>query len=100
MDIRLIPEYKWLVGKLAKLSKDAHHIELGYLDNIGIGNPDKISELIYQCYRNDEYQIKFMFVNEPPFKKMGVEFYCLQEIGNVVFGDWYFFSLEQLIICN
>ncbi|MFR2930652.1 hypothetical protein [Alistipes putredinis] len=75
-------------------------IEQGYTEAIGIGDVDKIDKLYWRCHCGGPYEISFMFVDEQPFRRLGVVFYCLQEIGNGVFGDWHWFSLEQLIVCD
>ena len=98
--MRLIEEHSWLIGKVAKLHSSAGAIEQGYTEAIGIGDVDKIDKLYWRCHCGGPYEISFMFVDEQPFRRLGVVFYCLQEIGNGVFGDWHWFSLEQLIVCD
>lgn len=92
--------HKWLVGKIAKLHYSAIEIERGYMSNIGIGNVHKVELMYWQQHSRGKYETSLMFVDEPPFRQKGVVFYCLQEIGKEAFGDWHWFSLEQLIICN
>ena len=86
--MRLIEEHSWLIGKMAKLHSSAVAIEQGYTEAIGIGDVDKIDKLYWRCHCGG------------PYRRLGVVFYCLQEIGNGVFGDWHWFSLEQLIVCD
>ena len=89
-----------LVGRIAKLHSMAVEIERGYQSTLGFGDPERVERAFCYNHCGGRYQTSFMFIDEPPFRKYGVDFYCLQEIGCGVNGDWVWYSLEQLIICN
>lgn len=92
----LIPSL--LAGKLAILSEFGLEVEREYSNALGLGNYDIARRVYYYNHIEGKYATKLMFLNEPPVRKDGVVFYCLKEVGKNAPGDWYWFSLDQLII--
>jgi hypothetical protein len=41
-----------------------------------------------------------MFIDEKPIKRNGVIWYCLKEVGKYSTGDYYWFTLNQVLICS
>ena len=91
--------YKTLIGKTAKLTKQGVKIENLYNNPLKMGYY-KAMILFDYCYRPDEFQISFQFVDEPPETQNGITYYCLKQIGKHSSGDWYWFTLDQLMICD
>jgi hypothetical protein len=98
--LRIWDEHTDMIGKIAKLTERGVLLEKEYVDLFGIGN-EIFAKLLHQyCYEGGKYEISFMFIDEPPFKKNGVTWFCLKEVGMGVSGDWYWFTLNQLMICQ
>jgi len=89
-----------LIGKICKLTSMGVEIEKGYEKHLGVGNSYMAERIYKYCYCGGWYEMSLMFIDEPPIHRDGVVLYCLEEIGKGVNGDWHWFSLEQLMICN
>ena len=99
-DFELSTIHKPLLGKLAKLTKTGVYLEEEYQKLFGIGNYWQTMTLFYYCHSNDRYEISFVFIDEKPIRRGGVIWYCLKEIGEYSEGNYYWFTLNQLIICS
>lgn len=86
-----------LAGKLAVLSEFGLEVEREYNKILHLGNYDIARQIIYRNHMEGKYATKLMFLNEPPVRKHGVVFYCLKEVGKYSTGDWYWFSLDNLL---
>lgn len=92
----LIPSL--LAGKIAVLSQFGLEVEREYSNILGLGNYELARRVYHYNHMEGKYASKLMFLNEPPMRKDGVVFYCLKEVGVNAPDDWYWFSLDQLII--
>lgn len=89
-----------LVGKIAKLTERGLILEKEYEELFGIGNYGKSQLIHYYCNCGGRYEISLMFIDEKPVKRNGVTWFCVKEIGTGVSGDWHYYTLNQLMICN
>lgn len=89
-----------LIGKIAKLTSFGVQLEKEYEKLLEIGNSHIAKRIHYYNHCGGRYETKLIFIDEPPFEYAGVKFYCLKEIGTGANGDWYWFSMNQLIICE
>lgn len=63
-----------------------------------IGNYHKAECIYYWCFNQKDYAL--MFIDELPIIKFTKTWYCVKEIGDDTNGDWYWFTLDQLMICE
>lgn len=89
-----------LLGCIAKLTEFGVELEKEYEKTFGIGSYNRAFRIWYYCHLEGRYQMSLMFIDQQPYVKNGVKFYCLKEVGVGVMGDWHWFSLNQLIVCN
>lgn len=99
--IRILDTHSPLIGKIAKLTDFGVELEKEYQDLFGVGNYASAFHL-HQYHSKDfgKYQLMLMFIDERPINRNGVVWYCLKEIGKYATGDYFWFTLNQLIICN
>lgn len=91
-------KHKQFIGKICKVSLQGVILEKEYEKLFGIIT---YAEKIYEyCQVKGKYEMNLIFIDEPPINKMGETFYCVKEIGNGVFGDLHWFTLNQLVICD
>lgn len=89
-----------LIGSVAKVSEFGVELAKEYESYLGIGSYDNTYRTWQFCHMGGRYEMSLMFISEPPFIEKGVKFYCLKEVGAGVGGDWHWYSLNQLVICN
>lgn len=79
-----------LLGKIAHLHPQcAHHDPTGY-------HSHKYDQLLF--FQNQHMcKMFFRFIDQPPHWKDGYWLYCLEDSE---MKDWYWFNLNQLIICT
>lgn len=99
MDVSILP-HMHLIGQIAKVTERGVLLAKEYEDILKIGLADSTRKIYEYCYAQGKNEISLMFINERPVKVGGVIFYCLKEIGHNVHGDWHYYSLNQLMICN
>ena len=100
MKLRIINDHTPLIGKLAKLTAMGLHLEQEYQTLFEVGNYFKAQLIHYYCYLQNKYEINLIFIDEAPIKRDGLTWFCLKEIGNGVHGDYHWFTLDQLMVCN
>lgn len=99
--MKLLNLHTDLVGKLCKLTEMGVILEKEYHELYGIGSVYTAERLLWWHNQTiEKYRILLMFINEPPMTIYGKTFYCVKEIGNGSNGDWYWFTLDQLMICE
>lgn len=97
--LRIAEIHTDLIGKIAKLNNIAYHLELEYEEMYKVGNANRMKTLLF--FQNEHIcKMMFLFIDEKPIKKFNETWFCLKEIGNGVNGDWHWFTLNQLIICE
>lgn len=89
-----------LIGKLCKLSEFGVVLEKEYRELFGIGNEQNAELLQYYCFCGGPHEVCLMFIDEPPHQHYSLTFYCVKEVGKNASGDWHWFTLDQLILCN
>lgn len=89
-----------LIGKLAKLTEQGVILEQEYEYLFGMGNYEKAIHNHYYHYCGGRYELKLMFIDEPPFSIAGQTWYCLKEVGTGCHGDYFWYTLDQLMICD
>lgn len=89
-----------LVGKICKLTEHGLAMEQEYKELFGIGNYESARRLFYYCYESGKNELSLMFVKEKPIKQNGCIWYCMKEIGRGSTGDYYWFTLNQVMICS
>jgi hypothetical protein len=89
-----------LIGKICKLTDFGVELEKEYEQLFKTGNYQSARILFEYCQRKDKYELSLMFIDEKPFERCGVVWYCLKEIGKYSGGDYYWFTLNQVIICE
>lgn len=88
-----------LIGKIAKLHSQAEELEREYVSMYNVGSVNTIRKLLY--FQNFHYsKMKFLFIDEKPVRKFNETWFCLKEIGKDVNGDYHWFTLNQLIMCE
>lgn len=97
--LRISNEHTFLIGKIAKLTEFGVRLEAEYCNLFGFGNVRK-AELLLAYMHHEKYEVSLIFIDEPPVKNLDQTWFCLKEIGKGCFGDWHWFTLDQLIICE
>lgn len=100
IDFEIANCHKPLLGRLAKLTDFGVTLEKEYEELFGIGNYYQALGLFHYCHSKDKYEISLMFIDETPIKRGGVLWYCLKDVGKYAEGNFYWFTLNQLMICN
>ena len=100
VDFELSTIHKPLLGKLAKLTEFGVDLEKEYEELFGIGNYYQALHLCYYCHSKGKYEISLMFIDETPIKRGGVLWYYLKDVGKYAEGNYYLFTLNQLMICS
>jgi hypothetical protein len=98
--LKVLDSHKELIGKICKLTAFGVQLELEYEKEFGIGNHSNAKRLFDYCHSENQYEISLMFIDERPMKLNGMVFYCLKEIGKGSTGDWHWFTLNQIMLCN
>ena len=98
--LRIIDEHTDLIGKIAKLSEFGVELEKEYEELFNVGNYCNAKDIYFYCHRGGRYEMSLIFIDEPPIKHNGITWFCLKEVGVGVNGDWHWFTLNQLIICD
>jgi len=98
--MKIVYDHYLLVGKLAVITDFGLLLEKEYKKMFGIGNASAYKTLLRYCKDDGKYKIRLMFIDEKPINKENLTFFCLKEIGKGTHGDWYWFTLDQLIICD
>ena len=89
-----------LIGKICKLTEFGLELEKEYEQIFGFGNYESAKTIHLYCYIGGRYEMSLMFIDEKPHIVNGIIWYCVKEIGVGVMGDWHWYTLNQLIICN
>jgi thymidine kinase len=90
-----------LVGKLCKITSFGIELEKEYVQLFGVGNVHTAQMAHLYCYNSSEkYAIKLMFIDEVPFFKNGMTWYFLKSVGKYANGDYYLYTLDQLLISD
>lgn len=95
-----VQDHSYLIGKIAKTSPLAVELEVEYERLFEVGNVNQIQMIDYYCHCGGRYELSLIFLDEPVYKKKGMTWYCLKDIGTGASGDWYWLTLDQLIICE
>ena len=98
--LRVVDLHTHLIGKICKLTELGVQLEKEYQEMFGVGSWITAKELFGYCYSGNKYELSLMFIDEKPIRKHGLVWYCVKEIGVGVSGDWHWFTLNQLIICD
>lgn len=91
--------HKHLIGKLCKLTDFGLILEKEY-ELLGFGNARSYERILFYNQLKDQNSISLISIDEYPHKINGVLLFCVKEIGKYSSGDWHWFSLNQLIICE
>lgn len=89
-----------LIGKICKVTEFGVELQKEYADLFGIGSVFITNRLFEYCQLEGKNKVSLIFIDEKPIIKNGVVFYALKEIGKYTNGDYYWFSLNQLMICE
>ena len=81
--LRIADLHTHLVGKICKLTEFGVELEKEYVELFGIGNVYKAMSIYYFCHMGGKYEMSLIFINEKPYSKNGVTWYCVKEIGKV-----------------
>ena len=95
----IVPECPW-IGKIAKLTEFGVLLSKEYEAIFHFGNPLVDESVNYYCHCGGRYEISLMFVDEAPEKRNELTWWCLKEIGIGASGDYHWYTLDQLIMCN
>ena len=98
--LRLFDFHTELIGKVCKLTSFGVELEKEYEKVFGLGNYNSTYILFDYCYCKNKYELSLMFIDEKPIKINGVVWYCLKEIGRYATGNYYWFTLNQVMICS
>lgn len=98
--LRIYDLHTELIGKICKITSFGVELENEYEEVFGIGNYYSAKTLFEYCYCGNKYELSLMFIDEKPIKRNGVVWYCLKEIGKYSTGDYYWFTLNQVLICS
>lgn len=98
--LRKVDIHTHLIGQIAKLTEFGMELEKEYEDVFGFGNYSSARQIHYFCYMGGKYEMSLMFIDEPPTTHNGETWYCLKEVGVGVMGDWHWYTLNQLMICE
>jgi hypothetical protein len=98
--LRISDIHTTFIGKICKLTSIGVEIEKEYEKLFGIGNYFTAERLFYYCHSNNENKLILIFIDEKPITKHGLTWFCLKEIGNNSANDYYWFTLDQIVICN
>ena len=94
----LLPNHLPYLGMIAKFSEQGLVLAVEYLKEFGFGNGWHEELMLIRCTHND---LLLIFIDYPPMIINGVVLYCLKEVGKgIINGDWHWYSLNQLTICN
>lgn len=88
------------IGKVCKLTSFGVELEKEYKELFGIGNVSSLKMLFNYCYCGNKYELSLMFIDERPVQRNGVIWYCLKEVGKYSRGDYYWLTLNQIVICS
>lgn len=99
-EMLVVKDHTYLIGKIAKLTEFGVLLAAEYVELFNIGNESTTRQIHYFCNTPGKYQMSLMFINQEPFTKLGKTWYCLKEVGVGVMGDWHWYTLDQLIICE
>lgn len=92
--------YDYLVGRIAKVTALGVVLEKEYEALFGFGNWQKAEFNHWACHMGGRYEMSLMFIDEEPHEVKGIVWYCLKEVGIGVSGDWHWYTLNQLMICE
>ena len=98
--LRVVDKHTDFIGQIAKVTEFGAELEKEYEEVFGIGNYHVAKRTHGYCYMGGRYEMSLMFIDEPPFSRDGVTWYCLKEVGVGVTGDWHWYTLNQLMICT
>ncbi len=98
--MRLVDIHTDLIGKICKLTRFGVQLEYQYERELCVGDWYRAERLRYYCGLRNEHEISLMFIDEKPHTQNGVTWFCVKEVGQDVNGDWHWFTLNQLIICE
>lgn len=91
-----------LVGKLAVLTEFGVELSEQYRILYDVGNPESDLNILKWCQDLGKYKVRLIFIDEPSIKVGNLRFFCLKEVGVGIgkYGDWHWFTLDQLMICD
>lgn len=98
--LRIAKDHDWLVGKVCKLSILGVELEKEYYEMFSIGNYEKAKQIHKYCYDFGTTELNLIFIDQDPFVRGAITWYCLKEIGKTYCGNWHWYTLNQLIICE
>lgn len=89
--------HKKHVGRIGKLTELGVELEAEYVNLFGLGYVDIATRIFRFCKYFDMFLV---LIDEPPFKRNGVVWYCFKLIGKDSTDDWYWFTLDQIEFTN
>lgn len=99
--MKIIDLHSDLIGKVCRLHPAAVQLAKVYEDLFSFGNAQCTERLLFfQNYH--DCKLAFIFLDEAPVTRYTETWFCVKEFsttGKKVNGDWYWFTLNQLIIC-
>lgn len=98
--LRVADLHTHLIGKICKLTEFGVELEKEYEQLFKRGNSQSAMQIFYFCHRGGRYEMSLMFIDQPPFTKDNNTWYCVKEVGVGVMGDWHWYTLNQLMICE
>lgn len=97
--MRIADVHTHLIGKLCKLTEMGLELEKEYEKLFHMGNYER-ARTFYMYHEKGPYQVLFMFIDEPPYNRDGLTWYCVKEVGKGCMGDYHWYTLDQLMICD
>jgi len=98
--VNIVYDNHHLIGKLAVITDFGLQLEEQYKKLFGVGNIYSYRQLLRYCKADGQYKIRLMFIDEKPHQHNNLTFFCLKEIGKGCSGDWHWFTLDQLMVCD
>lgn len=98
--LRIYDLHTELIGKICKLTRFGVELEREYENVFGVGNYHSAQIMFKYCHCGGEYEVSLMFIDESPITKNGVVWYCVKCVGKHSSGDYYWFTLNQIVICD
>lgn len=89
-----------LIGKICKPTEFGVELEKEYEEIYKFGNWQKANQIYFFCHMGGRFEMSLMFIDQKPEVYNGIVWYCVKEIGVGVSGDWHWYTLNQLMICN
>ena len=99
--LTLAGEHKPYLGKLAKPGPLYRTLVKEYRALFGVGESDYAAEMLeWACGREGSFEVTLLFIDEAAISRGGITWFCLKAIGKDGNGDYYYLTLDQLVLCG